>query len=233
MMPVVWRYAAIEATCREAEPAEAWLAPRERQVYGGLRRPERRCEWLAARILAKRLVGERFQPTPAPIPPARIEIDSGDGRTRRQRPQILVDGRPLDWRLSIAHSGRSLLVALVDSGRPGVGVDLLGPVDCGRGFAELWFTPLERRWLAVEPRLWPVAWAIKEAAYKATNRGEAFRPRAFEVLPAPGGGFACALRGRRPGMLRRLSVWRTPGDETAVLALYDSRIPSADGGCHD
>ncbi len=32
MMPVIWRYAAIDATCREAQPAEAWLAPRERQV---------------------------------------------------------------------------------------------------------------------------------------------------------------------------------------------------------
>ncbi len=228
----MWRYAAIDTTCREAEPAEAWLTPRERQVYGGLRRPERRCEWLAARILAKRLVGERFRRRLAPIPPARIEIDSGDGRTRRQRPQILVDGRPLDWRLSIAHSGRSLLVALIDSGRPGVGVDLLAPVDCGRGFAEMWFTPVERRWLAVEPQLWPVAWAIKEAAYKATNRGEAFRPRAFEVLPE------CRRRLRlralrssawpAPPPFGMAHAWRRDGDACP----YDSAF-FADGGCHD
>jgi phosphopantetheinyl transferase len=226
MMPVLWRYATIDATCREAHPAEAWLAPRERQLYAGLRDRRRRCEWLAGRIMAKRLVSERFSFALATILPARIEIDSGDGRTRRLRPRILVDGRPLGCRLSIAHSGRSLLVALVGSGRLGVGVDLLEPVACGRGFTDLWFTPRERRWLANDPRLWPVAWAIKEAAYKASNRGEAFRPRTFEVLPDPSGGFACVLGGRQPGMLRQLSVWRTPCDETAILALYD-------GGNHD
>ncbi len=224
-MPLIWCYAAIDAICREAQPTEAWLAPRERQRYADLRDPRRRGEWLAGRIVAKRLVSERLRPAFATISPARIEIDSGDGRSRRLRPRVLVDGQPLGWQLSIAHSGRSLLVALASNGRLGVGVDLLEPVHCGRGFAELWFTPRERRWLG-DPRLWPVAWAIKEAAYKATNRGEAFRPRTFEVLPVPSGGFACLLRGRQPGVLRRLSVWRTPCDETAILALYD-------GDCHD
>jgi phosphopantetheinyl transferase len=224
-MSVIWRYAAIDAICREAQPAEAWLAPRERQRYAGLGDRRRRCEWLAGRIMAKRLVSERLGFAFASISPARIEIDSGDGRSRRLRPRVLVDDQPFGWRLSIAHSGRSLLVALASSGQLGVGVDLVEPVDCGRGFAEFWFTPRERCWLT-DPRLWPVAWAIKEAAYKATNCGEAFRPRTFEVLPAPSGGFACLLRGRRPGVLRRLSVWRTPCDETAILALYD-------GDCHD
>jgi phosphopantetheinyl transferase len=231
MMPIAWRYAAIEATCRQAEPAEAWLVPRERLVYASLRDPGRRAEWLAGRILTKRLVSERFQPVA--VPPARIEIDSGDGRTRRLRPRILMDGRPLDWRLSIAHSGRSLLVAVANSDRWGVGVDLVEPIQCGRGFTELWFTPSERRWLAPQGRLWTTAWAIKEAAYKAANRGEAFRPRAFEVLPAPGGGFVCAIHGRQPDRLHRLVVWRTPQDETAILALYDSQVSSADGGRHD
>lgn len=231
-MPVVWHYAAIDATCREAEPAEAWLAPRERQVYARLRDPGRRAAWLAGRILAKRLVGRRLPEHSASLSPARIEIHSGDGRRRRSRPRVLVDGRPLDWRLSIAHSGRSLLVALAESGPVGVGVDLLEPVSCGPGFAEVWFTPLERR-LLDDPRLWPMAWAIKEAAYKAANRGEPFRPRAFEVLPASDGGFTCALCDRRPSTLRHLAVWRTPADETATLALYDFRIPSVDGGSHD
>jgi 4'-phosphopantetheinyl transferase len=219
MMPVVWRYAAIEATCREADPAEAWLAPRERPVYAGLSDRRRRAEWLAGRIVAKRLLSERF--AGEMLSPARIEIDSGDGRRQRARPRVLLDGRPLPGRLSIAHSGHTLLVALVDGDRLSVGVDLLSPVDCGRGFAELWFTPRERRWLAEDRRLWPVAWAIKEAAYKASNQGEAFRPRAFEVLPHPAGGFSCLLRDCRPVTLHRLSVWRTAGDETAILALYD------------
>ncbi len=225
-MPVMWRYAAIDATCREAHPAEAWLAPRERQVYAALRDRRRRCEWLAGRVMAKRLVSEGSRFDLAAISPMRIEIDSGDGRARRLRPRVLVDGRPLRWRLSIAHSGRSLLVALASNGRLGVGVDLLEPVACGRGFAELWFTARERRWLADDPSLWHVAWAIKEAAYKASNGGEVFHPRTFEVVPDRGGGFACVLGGRQPGMLRRLWVWRTPGDETAILALYD-------GGNHD
>jgi phosphopantetheinyl transferase len=220
MMAVVWRYAAIEATCRDAGPAEAWLVPRERRVYAGLCDRRRRMEWLAGRIAAKRLVSERLRPHDKTLSPARIEIDSGDGRGHRSRPRVLLDGRPVPWRLSIAHSGRSLLVALADGERPGVGVDLLDTVDCGRGFAEMWFTPREQRWLAKQPRLWPVAWAVKEAAYKAINRGEAFRPWAFEVLPRPGGGFSCLLGGCRPGALR-LSVWRTVGDETAILAIYE------------
>ena len=220
MMPVVWRYTVIEATCREAQPVEAWLAPRERQVYAGLRDHRRRAEWLAGRIVAKRLVSERLRFACGTLSAPRIEIDSGDGRRQRVRPRVLVDGRPLPGQLSIAHSGHALLVALAGDDQVSVGVDLLAPVNCGRGFTELWFTPRERRWLA-DGQLWPVAWAIKEAAYKATNRGEPFRPRAFEVLPHAGGGFTCMLRGRRPGLLRRLAVWRTPGDETAILALYD------------
>jgi phosphopantetheinyl transferase len=223
MMPVSWRYAAIEATCREAGPAGAWLAPREQRVWAGLGDPRRRMEWLAGRITAKRLVSERLRPAGKTLLLPRIEIDSGDGRGHGAPPRVLLDGRPLWWRLSIAHSERSLLVALADGERPGVGVDLLGTVDCGRGFAELWFTGREQRWLAGQPRLWPLAWAVKEAAYKASNRGEAFRPRAFEVLPCPGGGFSCLLRGRHPAMLCRLSVWRTPGDETAILALYEGQ----------
>lgn len=138
----------------------------------------------------------------------------------------------MDGRLSIAHSGRAILVALAGSDDLDVGVDLVGPVQCGRGFAATWFTPRERRWLT-EPQLWPVAWAIKEAAYKAANRGEPFRPQAFEVVPSAAGGFACLLRGRRPAMLNRLSVWRTPHDETAILALYPSRASSLDGADHD
>ncbi len=36
---LVWRYAAIDATCRQAGPVEDWLTPRERQVHAGLRDP--------------------------------------------------------------------------------------------------------------------------------------------------------------------------------------------------
>lgn len=236
MMPVVSSYAAIDATCHEARPAERWLTPREQSVYAGLRDPARRRAWLAGRVVAKRLVCDRLRSESKPIRPTEIEIDSGDGRARRQRPRVILDGRPLDWRLSIAHSGRSLLVALAGSGQPSVGVDLLEPTESRPGFVELWFTNRERRWLAAGGHSWYVAWAIKEAAYKAANQGEPFRPQAFEVLPAPGGGFACLLGGHQPTMLHSLLVWRTSRAETAVLAMYDSSTSctfSADGGGHD
>jgi phosphopantetheinyl transferase len=42
-------------------------------------------------------------------------------------------------------------------------------------------------------------WAVKEAVYKAANRGEPFRPRRVEVLPLAPGGYACSYLGQAVG----------------------------------
>jgi phosphopantetheinyl transferase len=142
-----------------------------------------------------------------------IEIDAGKGRGR---PRIRIGGRLVPWSLSIAHTGRGVLVAIADQGSISVGVDLVEPARLGRGFMAQWFTAAERRWLQPGDRA-ATAWGVKEAVYKAANRGEAFRPQSMEVFPSADGSFVCrsAATGK---VVRDVWIWKTRHAETAVLA---------------
>ena len=114
-----------------------------------------------------------------------------------------------------------------------VGVDLVRPAPCGRGFTEFWFTPAERRWLrCAPPGAAATAWAVKEAVYKAANCGEQFQPRRLEVFPGPAGGYVCRAPGAAHGRLYRVCAWRTPQAETAVLAVAGESFPSLAGGAY-
>ena len=104
-----------------------------------------------------------------------------------------------------------------------MGVDLVEPVRLGRGFVAQWFTPAERRWLHSDDFA-AVAWAVKEAVYKATNRGEPFRPQSVEVFPSPDG----SLLGRNVAtgqVVRHIHIWKTRHGETAVLAWVSHLSP--------
>ncbi len=93
----------------------------------------------------------------------------------------------MKWSLSIAHTRRGALAALGCLPGVSLGIDLVEPRQYGSGFADVWFTPAERRWLpAAGSRGQAILWAIKEAAYKAVNAGESFDPRLIEIAACPG-----------------------------------------------
>lgn len=206
---------------RYAGAADHWLSPAECQAWQNMRSAARRTTWLAGRIVAKRLLRERFAETNRhclPPAPAEIHIESTGG----QRPSIVISGRPLGWALSIAHTARGVLVAT--SIEPGVilGVDLVCSVGQSAERLAWCFTPAERRWLAEQPahrRMPEQLWAMKEALYKACQQGEGFAPRQIEVVPGCDPDYRLLDATRA---VRRVQGWRVDG-HFAALAIAEPR----------
>lgn len=108
-----------------------------------------------------------------------------------------------------------------------VGVDLVDLSDVaglmatnsGRGFARLWFTPLERCWIAADRlRRTATLWGIKEAVYKACQLGEGWTPRDVVMWPRAGGGYRCFYHGSAIDSLH-LEVGEIEGQLAVVAAL--------------
>jgi 4'-phosphopantetheinyl transferase len=197
----------------EPRTAERWLSADELRAWQRWQNHERRATWLAGRMLAKRLLGERL------AAPAEIHIESraSDGQ-HGERPVAFVAGRPVDWALSIAHSERGVLVAISRERGVRLGVDLVGRA-ATRGRLDWTFTEAERRRLADGSRLPEQLWAMKEALYKACQQGEGFMPARIEVVGEAGyPGF--------DGCVRTLQCWRVDG-QFAALAVAQKRLEAA------
>ncbi|MCB5181973.1 4'-phosphopantetheinyl transferase family protein [Streptomyces antimicrobicus] len=173
----------------------------------------RQAEWLAGRLLAKRLVGVAVG---APVEEVEV-LPREDGS-----PRVLVGGRALpSVHVSVSHTAGHVAAAVA----PGpVGVDLCETASAAvvRRVAHRVFSAAEVA-LAGPDRADGLAgaWALKEAAVKA-DRSTVFgaAPRRIRIL------------GLRPPVLgggRRAMVWRA-GD--AVLALVLARPAGCPAGRH-
>ena len=185
---------------------------------------------MCGRLLAKRLLLREELRVPgcdSGAGPGEIEIHSLDLRGRPARPRVTVGGRLLPWHLSIAHTRRSVLVAVSCDSRVSVGVDVTAVDGYEDGFRKLWLTPAERRWCetAEDRRLAPTLWAVKEAAYKAANRGERFAPASIEVSRGSEGGYAWHPRGGGPRRSAAVRVDALAGEVAAIVAVL-----TAEGG---
>jgi 4'-phosphopantetheinyl transferase EntD len=201
-----------------------WLSAGEREVLERLRDPIRRRAWICGRLLLKQVVLEEVFGSKRHdgfVEPQDIEIYSLDALGRPTRPRSTVRGRLQPWNLSIAHTEQTALVALSLTSELSIGVDVttLGQTD--DGFRGLWLTGEERRWSRREtdPFLVPTLWAIKEAMYKAANRGESFAPARIEVSPNLQGGYTCLWKGREPKKTPAVRVQAGDGEITALVAL--------------
>ncbi|MEV7417391.1 4'-phosphopantetheinyl transferase superfamily protein [Streptomyces sp. NPDC089919] len=214
-----WSGAGLLVARRSDLHGTPWLGPAERVVAGVLP-AGRRAEWLAGRLLAKRLLGEVTG-----LPPQRLAVlPRPDGS-----PYALLDGVPAPGvHLSVSHTERYVAAALAPVP---VGVDLCETTSAGavRRVAEHVFTAAERALVGAAGGGGPGdpdtagaaalagAWALKEAAVKA-DRGSVFgdAPRRVPLLglcpPRLGGG-------------RRAMVWRAEG---VVLALV--LVPAGPAG---
>ncbi|MFD7556790.1 4'-phosphopantetheinyl transferase family protein [Streptomyces sp. NPDC059533] len=188
---------------REAPVPSSGLSPAERRVVGALP-ARRRAEWLAGRLLAKRLVGEAMA-----APEREVEVLPRDDGS----PYVVVGGIPVPaLHVSISHTGRHVAAALAPEP---VGVDLCetGSADAVRRVAEHAFSPGELTLIGADrAEALAGAWALKEAAVKA-DRSSVFgsAPRAVALL---------GLAPPRLGGRRRAMVWRAGG---ALLALVLAR----------
>ncbi len=182
---------------RAGEAADAdRLSVRERRSSLRLKSPVRRKEFLAGRVVAHRAVRDV-------LPSAEgVEILPQDDRQATSRPVVTVNGRAAEVEVSITHCA-GLVVAAAVSGSGRAGVDLVESGSVTESVQAGWMTDAERAAIArsaFSDQTASMIWAAREAAYKASDSGDGFRPGQWEIH----------LRGRRSrcfyrGILQPLS----------------------------
>ena len=190
-----------------AQPLSRWLSDAECELAERFRDQGRRLQWLAGRWVAKALIAEHLAGQ-SDVRSSRDQLNAGrsvdlravfiqssDAVGRSARPRVYVRGRLQDWSLSISHSDSVVYVALATRAGLSIGVDVVELSRPDRRLLDRWMTAAERRSCEPSassvrrtetmstPHPWCAArvWSVKEAAYKAVNRGESFVPGQLEV----------------------------------------------------
>jgi 4'-phosphopantetheinyl transferase EntD len=219
------RYARLSELPLAGDAIAHWLSADERAAHAAMQSSERRATWLAGRILAKRLLLEYAQAAGdalATFRASELHIESrSTSPGHGERPTLFLAGLAQECAISIAHSQRGVLAAVALDGKVSLGVDLAESTDAPQAL-QWTFTPAERAWLAGDAATSDRAvqlWALKEALYKACQRGEGFSPQTIDVAP-----------GQLPSYpnldlaenLQRLQSWRVDG-HLAALAIVKAQ----------
>jgi phosphopantetheinyl transferase len=171
---IACRYATL-AEVLGAEGERAALSPRESREISRFRHAPRARQYCGARVLSKQLLGELAGLNSADQ--SQIEVLSRTDAGQPTRPRVYHRGQPTDWSLSISHYGESLLLAVCLAPACRVGVDL-APLDEDLAQPISFFGGKSQDLPGSPSR--PDGevrqWAVKEAVYKACNRGEPFAP---------------------------------------------------------
>lgn len=162
------------------DAAYAALTPEERALCDAFKFPKRRRDWLLGRLAAKQAL-QAAAGRGWPLGELAV-LPLPNGCPTFHAPDATLEG----WGLSLSH-GHGRAAALVAPGP--VGVDLERFRELPEGGWRFFLNPKERDWLASEP-LGPqgaiVAWALKEAAYKALQ-GTVSGVLSLAVVKAEGG----------------------------------------------
>jgi 4'-phosphopantetheinyl transferase len=144
---------------RSPDETRVLLSPAEAAFFATLSFPKRQADWLLGRLAAKEAIASAFG-----VAPALAEVlTERDGRPAIAQP--LASG----WDLSISHSHGRAAAAIAPAP---VGVDLERLRALPEKGLRFFLAPEERDWLAsggLGPHGEIVAWALKEAAYKALH----------------------------------------------------------------
>ena len=190
MSPIIHRIASItDLEVNWPREQTAWLSTFEQEQLQWCRHLQRQREWLAGRWLCKQLIHD--ETTIQTL--TEIDIQSRDVRSRAARPRVLIAGRMQAMDVSITHSQDWIAVAISTSPRCRVGIDLVPRTAAAPRTLAFWLTEQEQQWLhdSRDDTLLPIIWSIKESVYKATNRGETFRPQQLEVRRSETGDYEC------------------------------------------
>jgi len=248
-----------------AQPLSRWLSDAECELAERFRDQGRRMQWLAGRWIAKALITEHIAEQldghldgPSSHDPLRasrsvdrraVFIQSSDAVGRSIRPRVYVRGRLQHWSLSISHSDTVVYAALATRGGVSIGVDVVELSSPNRRLLDLWMTTAERR--SYDPSAaalrstqfmstqypWCAArvWSVKEAAYKAVNRGESFVPGQLEVARDASQRVTCQLPAGHTADNIQIDVREQDGHFFALAATQDQRraersqVPNAFG----
>lgn len=169
-----------------------WLSHSEQENADSLRHQRRRKEWLAGRWLCKKMIQENPALTSGlAIRLSVIEIESNYGQRKTTKPRVVIEGRMQALEVSMTHSHDWICVAMTWSPGCSIGVDLVPQRIGNKRSLDVWLTENERAWVKDNPQQLPTIWSIKESVYKATNRGEPFRPLEMNVSMNSNGVYAC------------------------------------------
>jgi 4'-phosphopantetheinyl transferase len=160
---------------------ETWLTAEERGRLHAFERPADQARFLASHALARLLVGARCEVKPGAV--RLVQRCPRCGGPHGQPAVTLPDGMNIPPRISIAHAGSLVAVALSDDP---VGVDLQRITAARHEAADVLLTFRERAELGLLPfrehthalTRWLVR---KEATLKATGHGFDLDPRELEV----------------------------------------------------
>lgn len=193
---------------------EKLLGPGERVLFDQFKIDKRRREWLGARVSAKRLVASHLASVGEGTPEAcRVQILNRSDRSPFI--QLVSPGagsEELPLHLSLSHRGEWVAVALAPEPIR-VGIDVESVVPRRSEMVDTYLTAGEQRWVKGEPLLETLAWAAKEAVFKASGVVPGPDPKEIELLSAHcTSNTWTALELRGPVGLEWVAWWRTlPG----------------------
>ncbi len=191
------------------------LSGEERERFRSIRDSQTAATWLLGRLLAKTQI-LRIN-SYAEMTWQDLTIQSRNEENRPIRPIVWHSQQPLALSLTLSHIDRSVLVAVVDDEQISLGVDLVAPSAVKPSVQRTWFTDREQQFASQSATVAGQIWAAKEAAYKALQRGEPFRPFRLEVTPtSPASCFCTYDAPWRPEPVK-VKTWTTPAGHLAAF----------------
>ncbi len=174
------RYSASQIQ-EDIQNLEGYFSYKELSEYHKFLVPKRKMEWLASRILVKRLVVNSIDPALA-LSPRSITIR----KMPSGAPYIFVVGIGKMGRLSLSHSNDGVLAAFSPDAAYPFGVDLELIEARSPLLVADYFTDMEINWMNSTPRedkdfLVNLVWSAKEAYLKALGKGLQLDTRRVEI----------------------------------------------------
>lgn len=154
----------------------------EQQELNKIKAENYRRSWTAARICAKYLwaaPADNRDLETADIPWSELNIVSRNDKGQGIRPVLNERGLKIDRDLSISHTDDAVFVVLANRPDCRIGCDLVPLGSVTPKMARLFFRNDED--LPTDPHWADRYWAVKEAAYKAGNYGQAFAPVSWRI----------------------------------------------------
>ena len=161
----------------EVPAGDAWLGASERAALTRLGIEKRRLDWTLGRYTAKVALCGWLG-----VDPGRVDVLAAPGGA----PVAHLDGKRLDFSLSISHrAGRALAVLALSAPPVGCDLELIEPRSAA--FVREWLTPSEQVLVNEarsdeQPLLANLVWSAKEAASKARGEGLRLDVRQAEVV---------------------------------------------------
>ena len=151
------------------------LHDNETKVFSNIRAKSYREAWLAGRVLAKHLYVNRCVSSQN-FKWKDILIVSRNSSGRAVPPRLFVNNIDTGFMFSLSHVADGVMVVVPTSTVSGIGCDLVYRESTTPGIVKTFFHESEindgQGGISFD-----VIWAVKEAAYKSCNNGEAFQPR--------------------------------------------------------